>query len=412
MKKTIAKRIWLLVIVSVLVMVFVGCNSDTGTEDPDIRTEETQTPGTQGDEEENTDDFEEIEEEEEVAEEEGDGTPFNNGHKKRVKARGLYLTASTAGARLDHYIELAKTTEINAYVIDLKNDYGTVGYNSNVSLAHEIGAVEVRFDIDKVTQKLKENDIYAIGRIVVFKDPILAEKKPEYAIKNKDGGLYVFNGTNWIDPYNEECWKYAIDIAREALDRGFDEIQFDYIRFPDGRRSEMVFESKDDREAPEVINDFLAYARQELKGEILSGDIFAIVCETTGDTEGIGQVFELIGENLDYISPMIYPSHYALGQSINGVVFPKPDLDPYGVVLNTLLKAKSRYEKVEGHTPIIRPFLQDFTASWIEQGNYQKYGTEQAKQQIQAVYDAGFEEWFFWDPFNNYSEDAYEKIDN
>ena len=408
MKKSIMKRISLMLLISVLVMMFVGCNADTDTEEP-MNSQETQVPATQEGEDENTDVPEEIEEEEEI-EDEGDGTPFNNGDKKRVKARGLYLTASTAGARLDHYIELANTTEINAYVIDLKNDYGTVGYNSNVPLANEIGAVEVRFDIDKVTTKLKENDIYTIGRIVVFKDPILAEKKPEYAIKNKDGGLYLFNGTNWIDPYNEECWKYAIDIAREALDKGFDEIQFDYIRFPDGKRSDMVFESKDDREAPEVVNDFLAYARKELEGEILSGDIFAIVCETPGDTEGIGQVFEDIGENLDYISPMIYPSHYALGQSINGVVFPKPDLDPYGIVLNTLLKAKSRYEKVEGHTPIIRPFLQDFTASWIGAGNYQKYGTEQAKQQIKAVYDAGYEEWFFWDPFNNYSTDAYEKI--
>lgn len=406
MKKSIMKKIWLVILVSFLSMMFVGCGIDNDTQEP-IQPTETKAPEVEdeGDEYPNV-----PEEPEEEVEDEGDGTAFSNGDKKRVKARGLYLTASTAGARLQHYIDLANTTEINAYVIDLKNDYGTVGYNSNVPLANEIGAVEVRFDIDKVTKELRENDIYSIGRIVVFKDPILSEKKPEYAIKNHDGGLYVFNGTNWIDPYNQECWKYAIDIAREALDRGFDEIQFDYIRFPDGIRSEMVFESKDDREAPEVVNDFLAYARKELEGEILSGDIFAIVCETSGDREGIGQDFELIGNNLDYVSPMIYPSHYALGQSINGVVFPKPDLDPYGIVLNTLLKAKSRHDNIEGHTPILRPFLQDFTAYWIDAGNYQSYGTEQVKQQIQAVYDAGYEEWFFWDSFNNYATDAYEKI--
>lgn len=410
MKKSIMKKMWLVIIVSFLAMVLVGCGADANKEGL-IGPTETQALETPDETDGSLNSLEESGEEGEEEEEEGDGTPFNNGDKKRVKARGLYLTASTAGARLQHYIDLANTTEINSYVIDLKNDYGTVGYNSNVPLASEIGATEVRFDIDKVTKELRENNIYSIGRIVVFKDPILAEKKPEYAIKNKDGGLYVFNGSNWIDPYNEKCWQYAIDIAREALDRGFDEIQFDYIRFPDGRRSEMVFESGDDREAPEVVNDFLAYARKELEGEILSGDIFAIVCETSGDREGIGQDFELIGNNLDYVSPMIYPSHYALGQSINGVVFPKPDLDPYGIVLNTLLKAKSRHDNIEGHTPILRPFLQDFTAYWIDAGNYQSYGTEQVKQQIQAVYDAGYEEWFFWDSFNNYATDAYEKID-
>ncbi|MDQ2084844.1 putative glycoside hydrolase [Herbivorax sp. ANBcel31] len=409
MKKSFIKSIWLLTLISTLVVVLVGCGINALEEEGD-KPVNTPVPETQNEIDESLNDTEDFEEEEEE-EDEGDGTPFNNADKKRVKARGLYLTSSTAGVRLQRYIDLANTTEINAYVIDIKNEKGIVGYNSDVPLANEMGAVASRYDIDKVTSELEENDIYSIGRIVVFKDPILAENKPEYAIKNNDGGLYVFNGVNWVDPYNEESWQYAIDLAREALDRGFNEIQFDYIRFPDGRRSDMVFESQDDREAYQVVNDFLSYARQELHGEIISGDIFAIVCESPGDREGIGQYFEHVGKELDYISPMIYPSHYALGQSINGVVFPKPDLDPYGVVLNTLLKAQSRYEDVEGHTPVIRPFLQDFTGSWIGQGNYQSYGVEQAKQQIQAVYDAGYEEWLFWDPMNNYSVDAFEKID-
>lgn len=340
---------------------------------------------------------------------EDSGTRFKNAHRKRVEAKGLYLTASTAGARLQHYIDLANTTEINCYVIDVKNDYGTVCHDSGVPLAKEIGAIEKRFDADKVIKELHDNDIYAIARIVCFKDPILAAKKPEMAIKNKDGGLYVHNKMNWVDPYNKDSWQYNIDLAREALDKGFDEVQFDYIRFPDGRRSEMVFSSQYDREAYEVVNDFLAYARQQLPDAIISGDVFAIICESPGDTEGIGQYFEYIGKDLDYLCPMAYPSHYALGQIINGVKFPKPDMDPYGVVKNTLLKAKSRLEKIEGHKPVLRTFLQDFTATWIGDGNWQYYEDEQVRQQIQAVYDAGYKEWIMWDPMNRYREGAFKK---
>lgn len=338
-----------------------------------------------------------------------EGIVFKNGDKKRVKAKGLYLTATSAGSRLDHYIQLANTTEINSYVIDVKNDYGNVCFDSQVPLAKEIGAIDKRFDINKVIKELHDNDIYAIARIVCFKDPILAKNKPEMAIKNKDGGLYVHNKMNWVNPYNKEAWKYNVDLAKEALAAGFDEVQLDYIRFPDGRRSEMVFEGKDDRESYKIINDFLAYARQQMPDAIISGDVFAIIAESPGDTEGIGQYFEHIGENLDYLCPMAYPSHYANGQIINGVRFPKPDLDPYGVIYNTLVKAKDRMDKVEGHKPILRTYLQDFTATWIGKGNWQYYEDEQVRQQIEAVYDAGYEEWLLWDPMNKYREGAFKK---
>jgi hypothetical protein len=335
--------------------------------------------------------------------------PFNNSDKKRVKAKGMYLTGSSAGERLKYYIDIANTTEINSYVIDVKNDYGTVCYDSQVPLAKEIGAVEKRYDVDKVIKELHDNNIYAIARIVCFKDPILAKNKPEMAIKNKSGGLYVHNSMNWVNPYNTEAWQYNLDLAKEALERGFDEVQFDYIRFPDGRKSEMVFGDTGDKKPSEVINQFLATARQQLPDAILSGDVFAIICESPGDTEGIGQVWEEIGKNLDYVCPMAYPSHYALGQIINNVKFPKPDLDPYGVIKNTLIKGLARLEKVEGHKPILRTYLQDFTATWIGNGNWQYYEDEQVRQQINAVYDAGCEEWFLWDPMNNYRIGALKK---
>ncbi|WHH58661.1 putative glycoside hydrolase [Petroclostridium sp. X23] len=334
---------------------------------------------------------------------------INNAHKKRVKAKGLYLTATSAGVRLQHYIDLANTTEINSYVIDVKNDYGNVCYDSSVPLAKEIGAIDVRYDIDKVIKELHDNDIYAIARIVSFKDPVLAKSNPEFAIKNKDGELYVHNKMNWVNPYNKQAWQYNIDLAKEALAKGFDEVQFDYVRFPDGRKSEMVFGDTHGKKMYETINEYLAYARQEMPDAILSADVFAIIAESPGDTEGIGQYFEHIGKNMDYIYLMAYPSHYALGQIINNVKFPKPDLDPYGVIKNTLLRAKERSSKVDGHTPVVRTYLQDFTASWIGQGNYQKYEDKQIRQQIQAVYDAGYEEWILWDHMNSYREGAFEK---
>lgn len=332
-----------------------------------------------------------------------------NIQKKKIKAKGLYLTATSAGSRLKHYIELANTTEINSYVIDVKNDYGNVCHNSEVPLAKEVGAIDVRYDAEKVTKELHDNNIYAIARIVCFKDPILAEGKPELAVKNKDGGLYVYDGMYWVNPYNRGAWDYNIELAKEALRKGFDEIQFDYVRFPEGRKSDMVFGDTGDKKYYEVINEFLAYARQQLPDAVLSADIFAIICESPGDTEGIGQYFEYIGRDMDYICPMAYPSHYARGQIINNIRFPKPDLDPYGVVKNTLLRAKERLDKVEGSKPGIRTFLQDFTATWLSPGNWQYYGDEQVRQQIQAVYDAGYEEWFLWDHMNDYREGALKK---
>ncbi|WP_010243819.1 putative glycoside hydrolase [Acetivibrio cellulolyticus] len=401
MKKGIVRSISLSILVCVIASLLFACNSTNVTLVTQDQNQPTVTPNSTAVQSTNGN---------VVAESTPTSTAENlNANQKKIKAKGLYLTGSSAASRLDHYIELANTTEINSYVIDLKDDYGIVSYDSKVPLASEIGAIEKLFNIDTLIKKLHENNIYAIARIVCFKDPILAKAKPEMAIKNTQGGLYVHNKMNWVNPYNKDAWQYNIDLAKEALAKGFDEVQFDYIRFPDGKKSQMVFDGKDDRELYEVVNDYLAYARQELPNAIISGDVFAIILESPGDTEGIGQYFEYIGKDLDYLCPMAYPSHYANGQIINNVKFPKPDLDPYGVIKNTLLKAKSRYEKVQGDKPILRTYLQDFTATWIGAGNWQYYEDEQIRQEIQAVYDAGYEEWFLWDPMNKYREGAFKK---
>lgn len=407
MKKNTVRGIALSVLISLVSVSFISCSSSKTVP---ANKEQNQSATTQTSTNQGTD--QKVKTPESTPTTAPSPTPTTapvNANKKKVKAKGFYLTATSAGSRLQHYIDVANTTEVNSYVIDVKNDYGNVCYNSEVPLAKEVGAIDVRYDADKVIKQLHDNNVYAIARIVCFKDPILAKNKPGMAIKDKNGDLYVHNKMNWVNPYSKEAWKYNIDLAKEALKKGFDEVQLDYIRFPDGRKSEMVFDGKDDRKYHEVINEFLAYARKELPDAIISGDVFAIICESPGDTEGIGQVWEEVGKNLDYVCPMAYPSHYALGQIINGVKFPKPDLDPYGVIKNTFVKAKNRLDKVEGHKPLVRAYLQDFTATWIGQGNWQYYEDEQVRQQIQAVYDAGYEEWLLWDPMNNYREGALKK---
>lgn len=328
-----------------------------------------------------------------------------------VKTKALFLSSWPLSNKstVDHFVNLANTTEINSYVIDIKDDTGYVSYASDVPAVKENKTFQRRFNIDEVVKTFKDNDIYVIGRIVCFKDPLISKKKPELAVKNTSGGLLIHNGMTWVNAYNKEAWKYNVDIAKEALAKGVDEIQFDYVRFPDGNKSKMVFPGAGDKELYEAIDEFLAYARSEMPDAALSADVFGIICESPKDTEKIGQYLEYVGKDVDYISPMVYPSHYYQGQTINKIVFPKPDLDPYNVVYNTLLKAKARISAVPDYKAKVRPYLQDFTATWLGAGNYKKYGTEDVRQQIKAVYDAGYDQWILWNSNIKYSEDALEK---
>jgi len=334
--------------------------------------------------------------------------------KKEVKVKGLYLTGWSAGnrERMEYYIKLVEETELNAFVIDIKNDDGIVSYESKVPAVVEAGTYHKKYDAEKLIETLHEKDIYVIGRIVCFRDPAYSKKHPDQAVKHVDGGLWREEKNDmdmtWLNPCDERNWKYIVDIAKEAVELGFDEIQFDYVRFPDGTRSKMDF-GKTDFVKHEVINNFLAYARKEMPDVTISADIFGIVCVSPEDREDIGQYLELIGRELDYISPMTYPSLYARGQIVNGIKFPNPDLEPYAVVYNTLLMARERLSRVENYRADIRPYLQAYTASWLPKGSYQTYAAEQYRQQMQAVYDAGYEQWIFWDANNKYNPDAFLK---
>lgn len=339
---------------------------------------------------------------------------------KDIKVKAIYISGPSASDRnkMQHVIELINKTELNAVVIDIKEN-GVVNYKSEVPEVRKNKLYINYYDPRQLLSELHENNIFVIGRIVCFRDPGLASKRTDLAIKAQDGSLWKEEGILWSNPYKEEVRNYNIDIAKEAAKLGFDEIQFDYVRFPSASKSSIHYgnnlPSKSD-----IICGFLKTAAKEIRdglGIPVSADTFGIICESKADGERIGQVLEKIGMDIDYICPMLYPSHYAnasngvmgngIGQIINGIKFEAPDLEPYKVVYNSLLKTKARISEVEGYRAKIRPYLQDFTASYIRNKKYyQVYGPKQVREQIQAVYDAGYDEWILWSGKNVYSEGA------
>ncbi len=338
-----------------------------------------------------------------------------------IKVRAIYMSGSMAGYKPDYYINLVNTTELNALVIDIKDD-GLVNYETMAEPCHEMKLYKKNFKVDELLKKCHDNGIYVIGRIVVFRDNPLAQAIPAYAVKRPDGGLWLENRNKdgaWTNPSVTGVLDYNIAIAKEAVERGFDEIQFDYVRFPTVPKSNPAAYAADMPDKIDVIDQFLKRANDEIKAVRqvpVSADVFGIIAESVSDGKAIGQQLEMVGQNIDYLSPMVYPSHFAnagkgvvmgngVGQQINGVLFTAPDLKPYDVVLQALLKTRKRIEATPTYRADIRAYLQDFTAGYIKNKNYyQEYGPKQLREQIQAVYDAGYFEWILWNGRNIYSE--------
>lgn len=329
------------------------------------------------------------------------------------EVRGIYLTGHSVGleSRFNHLVELVNTTELNAMVIDVKDDLGEMSYTSSIPMVRELEAdsdVKIK-DINKVIEILNENDIYPIARIVTFKDNIAATKRPDLAIKSKNGSIWRDNKkVAWLNPYVKESWEYPISIAEEAADKGFKEIQFDYIRFPtDGNRSIIDYgQIGNEKTMAQAISEFLSYARERLnkKGVVVSADIYGLVTTVTDDM-GIGQHLETLAYVADIICPMVYPSHYAYGTY--GIKY--PDLEPYKTVNMSLSTAKQRIDAINTDKPKakIRPWLQDFTGSWLKPKNaYKQYKAEDIRDQIKAAYDSGLKEWILWNAGNSYTEGA------
>lgn len=307
-----------------------------------------------------------------------------------VEVRGIYVPAGAAGQKpwFENLVQLVETTELNAMVIDVKNDSGVATYNTGLRQLEAIGA-EYRLigDLPGMVAELNRRGIYTIARLVVFKDSVLATARPELAVRTMAGGVWRDRkGIAWANPYLREVWDYNLAVAEEAAAMGFREIQFDYVRFPsDGNTHDAVYAGAEGRTPAEAIGAFLDYARRRLaaKGVFVSADVFGQV-PSIQDDMGIGQHWESLVGNVDYLSPMAYPSHYA--PRVYGL--PDPDGAPYATVLGTLKDALARTREGEA---MIRPWLQSFSLR-------HRYGPEEVRAQIRAVYDAGLKEWLLWNP--------------
>ena len=322
------------------------------------------------------------------------------------KVRGLYVNAWAAGSRnrLAGLLELAARTEINTFVIDIKDASGYVSHRTELPAAHEIGATEeIRIrDLPGVLERLEEAGIYPIARIVVVKDPLLSSARPELAVQDTAGGVWVDgNGIVWLNPYNTEVWEYHVALAREVALLGFPEIQWDYVRFPDSPvsdRERATYPGAAGRSKPDAIRAFLEYTLDGLAdlGVEVTSDVFGVTTSASSDV-GIGQVWESFIDVVDVALPMVYPSHYWPGS----FGFDSPNAHPYEIVRRALRDALRRSALVDG-AGMTRPWLQDFSLG------EPKYGAPEVRAQIQATYDAGVEEWILWNPGSSYTQDALE----
>jgi hypothetical protein len=313
---------------------------------------------------------------------------------------------SLSPTRLDALFELARTTEINALVIDVKRESGHVSHPSRVPWAREAGAVDPArvIDMEGFLERMESEGLYPIARIVIVKDSLLGRAHPDLAVQDTAGGVWIDSrGQVWLNLHQRAVWKYAVDLAEEAARLGFPEIQWDYVRFPDGRASDMArAHMPGDGEASrtETVRAFLTYARQRLDGLDLdvhmTADVFGATI-TFRRVGNIGQEWEQFIDLVDAAHPMIYPSHYWAGSF--GV--DEPNAHPYEIVRSALEAAAERNGALD-RAGEVRPWLQAF-----DQGE-PAYGAPEVRAQIQATYDAGFDSWILWNHSSRYPPGALE----
>ena len=321
--------------------------------------------------------------------------------------RGLYVNRWAAlGKKMGQLIEVAKKTEVNALVIDVKDDRGFVLYKSRVPLAVQIGAdtnsAMSHRKLRAILDTMAAHNIYPIARIVVAKDPLLAGAKLDWAIKRREDMQPWLdkNGKPWLDPHQREVWQYAADLAKEAYDLGFSEVQFDYVRFPDEKRlvREAVYPLANGRLRAQVIREQLGFVRSYLKPTKMpvTIDVFGLTATDTTDM-GIGQRWEMFIDQADVVLPMVYPSHFAPGTYKLG----NPNANPYSTIDRAMKDAKRRSAAIPNAAKII-PWYQDFTLG------PPRYGSEQVRAQMKAGYANGYPSWILWNPGSRYNEGALE----
>lgn len=322
-----------------------------------------------------------------------------------TNVRALYMSAwvaSTPSIR-QKIIDLADSSEINAVVIDIKDATGRVSFLVDDPTVSDTGSPkDLIKNISELIQTLHDKNIYVIGRISVFQDPYLTQKKPEWALKTKSTGAIWKDrkGLSFLDPTKEDVWDYVTALAQESYAKGFDEINFDYIRFPsDGNIKDIAYPTSIASKA-DAIRLFWEHIHQVMTLEShipTSADVFGLTTEATDDM-GIGQVLENALPNFDFVAPMIYPSHYPEGYQ----GFANPATKPYEVVTIAMKKGVARAAALGMDASKFRPWIQDFNMGAT-------YTAGMIKDQIRALHEQGIDSYMVWDPANTYTTEAYNK---
>lgn len=318
--------------------------------------------------------------------------------------RGVYMSSWVAGTPSirDRLVKLIDDTELNAVVIDIKDYTGRISFATDNPLLQATGAPEKRIpDIEDFIGLLHRKEIYVIGRIATFQDPFLTLKRPDLAVKRaSDGAVWGdYKKARWLDPASRETWDYIVTIAQESEKRGFDELNFDYIRFPsDGNMRDISYPFFDQTKLTKAdsLKEFFAYLREKL-GPLdvpLSADFFGMTA-TNNDDLNIGQLWENGLIYFDYVAPMVYPSHYPPGF----MGYKNPALYPYEIVKHSLEEGLRRAKLVNQPASKIRPWLQDFDLG-------APYTAEVIRKEKQAVADAGLTSWMMWNAGNQYTKEA------
>lgn len=313
--------------------------------------------------------------------------------------RGLYVNrfAAQSTRRMRQLVALADSTEINAFVIDIKDEFG-INYKSvDPAVLRNAGNAGSIGDLRALLDTLKAHGILSIARIVVFKDSVTARVNPQWTIRKADGGTWRDKqGLAWVNPYHRALWDYNVRIAEEVVKLGFGEVQFDYIRFPEPYQSlpTQVFPEANGLSKPDALAEFLTYAKGRIGklGVRTTADVFGLVT-TLGNALEIGQQWESLSPRADVLLPMTYPSHYPRG-AFN---LARPNAEPYKVLFAAVSRARQRDEKLGIRTTEhVRPWLQAFSLG------QPPYGAAELRAQKQGVYDAGYDGWVLWHPGSKY----------
>ena len=315
--------------------------------------------------------------------------------------RALYVNrfASQSRTKMQHLIGIADSTEINALVIDVKDEFGLNWHSADPELQRNEGRMNKVANMKALVDTLRAHGILPIARMVIFKDSTAARMNPDHVIRRPDGTPWKDKkGLTWVNPYSRAIWDYNFRVADEAVKMGFGEIQFDYVRFPEPYKSlpAQVFPEAAGRSKPQAIHDFVkeARARYNKQGVRLTADIFGLVTTVRGPLE-VGQDWEKISPEVDVVLPMVYPSLYPHGSFGIRV----PNAEPYRTIFIAITSARLRDEKLGITTPEhVRPWLQAFTLG------APRYGPAEVEQQKKAVYDAGYDGWVLWHPGSKYDD--------